>query len=36
MYKLGIPGFFMGFLEVGFVPFYYENGEGAVLVRMVL
>ena len=35
MYKHGIYGFFMVFLEVGFVPFYYKNGEGAVLVRMV-
>lgn len=26
----------MVFLEVGFVPFYYKNGEGVVLVRMVL
>jgi hypothetical protein len=33
---LGIPGFFMGFLEVGFVPFYYKNGGGAVLMRIAL
>lgn len=26
----------MGFMEIGFVPFYYKNGEGAVLMRKVL
>ena len=26
----------MGFVEVGFVPFYYKNGEGAIEMRNVL
>ncbi len=26
----------MGFVEVGFVPFYYKDGEGAILMRKVL
>ncbi len=26
----------MGFIDVGFIPFYYKDGEGAVLMRKVL
>lgn len=26
----------MGFLEVGFIPFYYKDGEGAIVMRKVL
>lgn len=26
----------MGFVEIGFVPFYYKNGEGAIEMRKVL
>jgi len=26
----------LGFLEIGFVPYYYKDGEGAVLMRKVL
>jgi ribosomal-protein-alanine N-acetyltransferase len=26
----------MGFMEIGFIPFYYQNGEGAIVMRKVL
>jgi ribosomal-protein-alanine N-acetyltransferase len=26
----------LGFLEIGFIPFYYKNGEGAIMMRKVL
>jgi len=26
----------MGFVEIGFVPFYYKNGEGAIVMRKML
>lgn len=26
----------MGFIEVGFIPFYYKDGEGAIVMRKVL
>ncbi|MDI6886260.1 MAG: ribosomal protein S18-alanine N-acetyltransferase [archaeon] len=26
----------MGFMEVGFIPFYYKEGEGAIVMRKVL
>ncbi len=26
----------MGFVEIGFVPFYYKDGEGAIVMRKVL
>ncbi|MHC1611583.1 MAG: ribosomal protein S18-alanine N-acetyltransferase [Candidatus Methanospirareceae archaeon] len=26
----------MGFMEIGFIPFYYKDGEGAILMRKVL
>ncbi len=25
-----------GFMEIGFIPFYYKNGEGAIVMRKVL
>jgi ribosomal-protein-alanine N-acetyltransferase len=26
----------MGFMEIGFIPFYYKDGEGALVMRKVL
>ncbi len=26
----------MGFMEIGFIPFYYKNGEGAIMMRKVM
>lgn len=26
----------MGFVEIGFIPFYYKDGEGAIMMRKVL
>lgn len=26
----------LGFMEIGFIPFYYKNGEGAIMMRKVL
>jgi ribosomal protein S18 acetylase RimI-like enzyme len=25
-----------GFMEIGFIPFYYKDGEGAIVMRKVL